>query len=70
MSGNKLFIQSINQLPIVSITPEKPGSVAREPNQCPTAKLKIQFHDINEPLGIPVSQGERLSQRHASSDVS
>ena len=56
-------IQSINQTSIAPISPAKPGSVAQQPNQCSTAKSKKQFHNINRPLGMPVSMEERPSQR-------
>ena len=32
--------QSINQTSIAPISPAKPGSVARQPNQCSTAKSR------------------------------
>ena len=35
--------QSVNQTSIASISPAKPGSVARQPNQCSTAKSRKQF---------------------------
>ena len=62
--------QSINQTFIAPISPAKPGSVARQPNQCSTAKLRKQFRNINRPWGVTVSMGERPSQRVVSSDVS
>ena len=39
--------QSINQTSITPISPVKPGSVARQPNQCSTAKSRKQFRNIN-----------------------
>ena len=55
--------QSINQISIAPITPAKPGSVAQQPNQCSTAKLKKQLCNINRPSGMLVSMGDRPSQR-------
>ena len=55
MYGN--FFQSINPISIASISLAKPGSVARQPNQRLTAKLKKQFHGINGLSGVPVSKG-------------
>ena len=43
---NSLFNQSINQTSIAPISPAKPGSVARQPNQSSTAKSKKQFCEI------------------------
>ena len=57
------FNQSINQISIAPISPAKPGSVARQRNQCPTANSRKQFHNINRPSGMPVSMRERWSQR-------
>ena len=51
------------------ISPEKPGSVARQPNRCSTTKSRKQFHSINGPSGMPVSMGERPNQRDVSSNV-
>ena len=62
--------QSINQISIAPISPAKPGSVARQPNQCSTANSRKQFCNMNEPKGMTVSMGERPSQRDVSSDVS
>ena len=62
--------QSINQLSIAPISPMKPGSVARQPNQCLTAKSRKQFRNINRPWEMTVSMGERPSQRYVSSDIS
>ena len=62
--------QSINQLSMEPISPKKPGSVARQPNQCSTAKPRKQFCNINRPSGMPVSMWERPSQRYVPSDVS
>ena len=56
--------QSINQTSIVQISLTKPGSVARQPNQCSTAKLEEkQFHNINRLSGLPVSMGEKAKSR-------
>ena len=38
--------QSINQTSIAPISPAKPGSVARQPNQCSTAKSRKQFRKV------------------------
>ena len=38
--------QSINQTSIASISPAKPGSKARQPNQCSTAKSRKQFQVV------------------------
>ena len=38
--GNTKLNQSINQIFIVPISPVKPGSVARQANQCSTAKSR------------------------------
>ena len=50
--------QSINQISIAPISPAKPGSVARQPNQCSTAKSRKQFRYINRPWGVTVSMRE------------
>ena len=44
--------------------------MARQPNQCSTAKSKKPYHNINRLSGMPVSIWERPSQRDVSSDVS
>ena len=62
--------QSINQTSIAPISPAKPGSVARQPNQYSTAKSRKQLRSINRPWGMPVSMRGRPSQRDVSSDVS
>ena len=62
--------QSINQTSIAPISPAKPGSVARQPNQCSTAKSRKPFRNINGPWGVTLSMGERPSQRDVSSYVS
>ena len=41
--------QSINQTSTAPISPMKPGSVVRQPNQCSTVKSRKQFHNINRP---------------------
>ena len=53
-SLNALLVtfQSINQISITPIFPEKPDSVARPPNWCSTAKSMKQFCNINGPLGV------------------
>ena len=61
--------QSINQTSIAPIYPAKPGSVARQPNQCSTAKSRKQFRNINRPWGNAISMGERPNQRYVSSDI-
>ena len=61
---------SINQTSIVPISPAKPGSVAQQPNQCPTAKSRKQFRNINRPWGVTRSMGKRPYQRDVSSDIS
>ena len=63
-------INQINQTSIAPISPVKPCSVARQPNQCSTAKSRKQFRSINRPWGVMVSMGERPSQRDVSSDTS
>ena len=50
--------QSIYQIFIAPIPLAKPCSVARQPNQCSTAKSKKQFCNINGTLGMPVSMGK------------
>ena len=62
--------QSINQTSIAPISPAKPGSVARQPNQCSTAKSRKQFRNVNKPWRVMVSMGERPNQRDVSSDIS
>ena len=62
--------QSIKQTSIAPISPAKPGSMARRPNQCSTAKSRKQFFNINRPWGLMVAMGERPSQRDVSSDIS
>ena len=53
--------QSINKTSIVPISPAKPGSVARQPNQCSLANTKKQFHRVIGPSGMLVSMGESPS---------
>ena len=55
--------QSINQTSIAPISLAKPGSVARQPNQCSRAKSRKQFRNMNRQSGMPISMGERPSQR-------
>ena len=57
--------RSINQTSIAPISPAKPGSVARQPNQCSTAKSRKHFRNINRPWGVMVSngRGEAKSKR-------
>ena len=62
--------QSINQFSIAPICPAKPDSVAWQSNWYSTAKSMNQFHNINWPLGMLVSKGERPSQRDVSWVVS
>ena len=38
---------SINQLSIAPLSQAKPGSVARQPNQCSTVISRKQFRNIN-----------------------
>ena len=59
--------QSINQISIAPIFPAKPCSVARQPNQCSTAKSRKQFRNINRPWGVTVSMGERPSNPYDNS---
>ena len=63
------YIQSIsrliNQTSIAPISPAKPGSVARQLNQCSTPKLIKQFRNTNRPWGVTITMGERPSQRSA-----
>ena len=61
---------SINETSIAPISPAKPGSVARQPNQCSTAKSRKHFRNINRPWRVTVSMRERLNQRDVSSDIS
>ena len=69
--GSKQQIyQSINQTSITPISPAKPGSVARQPNQCSTAKSRKQFRNIDRPWAMTVSIGEKPNQRDVSSDIS
>ena len=62
--------QSVNQTSIAPIFPAKPGSVARQLNQCSTTKSRKQFRNINRAWGVTVSMGERPNQRDVSSDIS
>ena len=59
-------INQVNQTSIAPISPAKPRSVARQLNQCSTAKSRKQIW----PWGMTVSMGERPSQRDVSSDIS
>ena len=43
--------QLINQTSVAPISPAKPGSLGRQPNQCSTAKSIKQFRNINRPWG-------------------
>ena len=57
----------------ISIGPislEKTVSVARQLNQCSTAKSMKQSHGINWLSGVAVSKGERPRWRDVSSDFS
>ena len=56
---NQSINQSISQTSIAPISPAKPDSVARQPNQCSTAKSRKQFRNINRPWGVTTSIGER-----------
>ena len=67
---NNTYCQSINQTSIAPISLGKASSVALQPNQCPTAKLRRQFRNINRPWGYTSTYGERPSQRDVSSHVS
>ena len=62
--------QSTDQMSIAPTAPAKQGSVARQPNQCSSGKLKKQFRNISRPLGAPVSKGEGPSPRDVSLDIS
>ena len=53
------WIRSINQISKAPKYPAEPGSVARQPNRCSTAKSKKRFCNINRP-------SERPSQRDVS----
>ena len=55
--------QSINQTSIAPISPAKPGSVARQLNQCSTAKSQKQFHNINKPSGTPGFYGRKAMSK-------
>ena len=61
--------QSINQTSVAPISPVKPGSVARQPNQCSTAKSRKQFRNINRSWEVTVFMGKRPNQRDVSSDI-
>ena len=67
---NVLITLSINQISIAPISPAYPGSVARHPNQCSTAKSMMQFHNVNRSLGMMVSIGKRPGQNDTSWDIS
>ena len=56
-SQKQLINQSINQTSIAPISPAKPGSEARQPNQCSTAKSRKQFRNINRLWGVTVPMG-------------
>ena len=58
--------QSINQISLAPVSLVWPGSMAWHPNQCSTAKLMKQIHNINRSLGMPVSMGERPGQKDMS----
>ena len=60
--GDYILNQSIKQTSIAPISPAKPGSVARQPNQCSTAKSRKQFRNINRPWRVTVSMRERPNQ--------
>ena len=62
--------QTNKQTSIAPISTVKPDSVARQPNQCLTAKSRKQFRNINRPWGMTLSMGERPSQGDVSSDIS
>ena len=68
--SKKDTLQLINQTSTAPISPAKPGSVARQPNHCSTAKSKKQFRNINRPWAVTVSMGERPNRRDVSSDIS
>ena len=55
--------QSINRTFIAPISPAKPGSVARQPNQCSTAKLRKQVRNINRPWAVTVSMGGKAKSK-------
>ena len=54
---------STNQISIAPIYTAKPGSVAQQLNLYSALKLMKQFCNINRPLGVLVSIGERPSQK-------
>ena len=55
--------QSINQTYIAPISPAKPGSVARQPDQCSTAKSMKLFRNINRPWGVTLSMGGKAKSK-------
>ena len=55
--------ETINQLSKAPISLTKPGSVARQPNGCSTAKSMKQFRNIDRSSGMLVSLRERPSER-------
>ena len=60
------FNQSIHQISITPIYPAQPCSLMQQPNQCSRSKSIKQLHNINRPLGVLVSTGERPKQRDVS----
>ena len=60
--------QSINQISILPISTEEPGSVSRQRNQCSTEKRMKQLCNINGSSGVSLKL--RLIQRDMSVDVS
>ena len=69
----QIINQSINQsikFLLLQYPWARPGSVVRQVNHCAIAKLMKHFNGINRLPGVPVSKGDRPSQRDVSSDVS
>ena len=63
LNNNIYYFQSINQISIAPISPAKPGSVARQPNQCSTAKSRKQFCNISRSRGMQASMGEKAKSK-------
>ena len=47
----------------MSISPAEPGSLARQPNRCSTAKSIKQLRNINGPSVVPVSIGRKAKSK-------
>ena len=62
--------KSINQIPIAPISLTKQAQCHNSRIGAKKSKLMTQFRNTNGPSCMPVSVGERPSQRDVSSDVS